>query len=70
MKKRIFPVFEFDLNDNELDVLDTLVKSCVDQKETILPKWNYMGQDVWNMKFDAETSEFPFEWAIETADVA
>ena len=63
-------MFEFNLNNNELEALDTLLTACVDREESTRPSWNYMGQDIWKMDFDGDVSKWASEWIIETADVA
>ena len=63
-------MFEFNLNQNELEALDTLLTACLDSEENMLPVWNFMGQDIWKMDFDVDAVEVASKWAVETADVA
>jgi len=63
-------VFEFNLNQNELDALDAVLTACLDSEENTLPVWNFMGQDIWKMDFDVDAVEVASQSAVETADVA
>ncbi len=63
-------MFEFNLDQNELEALDSLLTACVNSEENTLPSWNYMGQNVWTMDYDGDAPEVASEWAIKTADVA
>ncbi|MEP6984182.1 MAG: hypothetical protein ABI970_01190 [Chloroflexota bacterium] len=63
-------MFEFNLNQNELEALDALLTTCLDSEENMLPVWNYMGQDIWKMDFNVDDVEITSTWAAETADVA
>jgi hypothetical protein len=63
-------VFELNLNQNELDALNTLIVACIDPEVNTLPSWDYMGQNIWTMNFDGDVPEVASIWAIETADVA
>ncbi|MBA3867728.1 MAG: hypothetical protein H0X30_01090 [Anaerolineae bacterium] len=63
-------MFEFNLNQNELEALDTLLTTCLDSEVNMLPAWNFMGQDIWKMDFNVDAVEITSTWAAETADVA
>ena len=63
-------MFEFNLDQNELEALDSLLTACVNSEENTLPSWNYMGLNVWTMDYDGDAPEVASEWAIKTADVA
>ena len=63
-------MFEFNLNQDELEALESLLSTRVNVEENRLPSWNYMGQNVWTMDYDGDAPEVASEWAIKTADVA
>jgi len=63
-------VFEFNLNQNELDALDNLIMTCILPEDNTLPLWDYKGQNVWEMELVGDAPEVASEWTIETADVA
>ena len=63
-------MFEFNLNQNELEALDNLILTSILPKDNTLPAWDYMGQNVWEMDLVGDASELASEWTIETADVA
>ena len=63
-------MFEFNLDENELEALDSLIMTFVDPEGNTLPSWDYMGQNVWEMDLVGDAPELASEWTIETADVA
>jgi len=63
-------VFEFNLNQDELEALDSLLSTRVNVEGNRLPSWNYMGQNIWTMDLDGDASDVASDWTIETADVA
>lgn len=63
-------MFEFDEHFDELEAMELEGDLLRGQEESILPLWANMGNDVWKLSLDMESSVTSQSWRLETEDVA
>ncbi len=63
-------MFELNHTYEELEAFDSLLTAHLEQEESTLPEWNFMGQDVWTIDVVGDAAPVAAKWVIETEDVA
>lgn len=61
-------MFEFDEHFDELEAMEAESDLLRSQEESMLPSWANVGNDVWKLSLDVESSVT--SWQLETEDVA